>query len=393
VTPLAERLVGEIEADGPMRFDRYMARALFDPQHGYYASGRARIGREGDFYTNVSVGRMFGRVIAAQCAEIWERLARPARFEIIEQGANDGRLAADVLEALRDEHPACFTAVRYTLVEPFPRLAAAQLHTLHLYPDKARWVDTLDALPCFTGIHFTNEYPDALPVRLFVRRDETWLERHVGVRDGGLVFEDISVGDIPGCLPDEVPAEYVAEFCPEASPWLASVSAKLTRGVILAVDYGYPRDQLYAPWRTTGSLACYRAQRRDEDPLEATGEKDITAHVDFTGLAEAGMAAGLDLAGFADQYHFLVGAATPLLLAMETAPASPQRDADLRALKTLFHPEIMGTQFKYLALSRGVDLATPLSGFRHSQPAAAALNTSRPATCMGTAPAPNSPDR
>lgn len=393
MTPLAEQLATEIAERGPMRFDAYMARALFDPQHGYYASGRARIGREGDFYTNVSVGRMFGRVIAAQCAEIWERLGKPALFDLVEQGANDGRLAADVLEALRDEHSPCFTAVRYTLVEPFPQLAAAQRYTLHLFPDKTRWLGSLDALPPFTGVHFTNEYPDALPVRLFVRRDETWLERHAGVREGRLVFEDLPGGDIPDCLPEDAPAEYLAEFCPEAAPWLAGVAAKLTRGMILAVDYGYPREQLYAPWRDTGTLACYRAQRRDEDPLETPGEKDITAHVDFTGLAEAGICAGLDLAGFTDQYHFLVGAATQLLLAMETAIASPQRDKDLRAFMSLLHPEMMGTQFKYLALTRGIDLAAPLSGFRHSPPAAEALNTSRPATCREMAPAPNTPDR
>ncbi len=393
MTPLAEQLAAEIAAHGPMRFDRYMARALFDPEHGYYASGRARIGREGDFYTNVSVGRVFGRVIAAQCAEIWERLDRPERFDIVEQGANDGRFAADVLEALRDEHPPCFTAVSYTLVEPFSRNAAAQRRTLHLFPDKARWAESLPALSSFTGVHFTNEYPDALPVRLFVRRDEIWLERHVGLREGQLVFEDLVCADIPESLPLDAPGEFLAEFCPEAAPWLAGVAAKLTRGVILAVDYGFPREQLYAPWRSTGTLACYRAQKRDENPLESPGEKDITTHVDFTGLAEAGLDAGLDLAGFTDQYHFLVGAGTALLLSMEAAPASPQHAADLRAFKSLLHPEMMGTQFKYLALSRGLDLATPLSGFHYSPPAAETLNTSRPATRMGTEPAPNTPGR
>ena len=374
MTPLAVQIAAEIEAGGPMRFDRYMARALFDPQHGYYASGRARIGREGDFYTNVSVGRMFGRVIAAQCAEVWERLDRPALFEIVEQGANDGRLAADVLEALRDEHPPCFAAVRHTLVEPFPQLAATQRRNLHEFPDKARWVASLDALPSFIGVHFTNEYADALPVRLFVRRNGTWIERHVSTSEGRLVLEDIRTdAGIPDCLPENAPEGYLAEFCGEAASWIAGAAARLTRGVILAVDYGYPRTQLYAPWRATGTLSCYRAQRRDEDPLEAPGEKDITAHVDFTGLAGAGLAEGLDLAGFADQYHFLVGAATPLLLAMEAAPESARRGADLRALKTLLHPEMMGTQFKYLALSRGIDLTTPLSGFRHSPSASEAL--------------------
>lgn len=375
-----EQLAAEIAARGPMRFDRYMERALFDPKHGYYASGRARIGRGGDFYTNASVGRVFGRVIAAQGAEAWERLGRPSAFDIVEQGANDGRLAADLLAALRADHPACFAAARYTLVEPFPHLVEAQRAALAEFPERARWVPSLGELPLFQGMHFTNEYPDALPVRLLVRRGDSWRERHVAADRGRLSFAELDAGDLPPFLPAEAPEGYLAEWRPAAEAWLREVAGKLERGLLLVVDYGYPRDQLHAPWREKGTLSCYRAHRRDDDPLDAPGEKDITAHVDFTHLAEAALTAGLDLAGFADQYHFLVGAATPLLLDMETEAPSPARDSDLRALKTLLHPEMMGTQFKYLGLSRGIDLSTPLAGFRHSRPAALALNTSRPAT-------------
>ena len=391
---LPEKISDEITAQGPLRFDRYMARALFEPGLGYYASGRASIGRAGDFYTNVSVGGIFGRVIAAQCAEIWDRLGRPDAFAIVEQGANDGRLAADLLEALQADYPECFANVRYILVEPFPELAIRQKSTLATHADRVRWVDELDALPPFAGVHFTNEYADALPVRVFVQGQGRWLERHVTLREGKLVFADLASSDIPAVLPAGVASGYVAEFSPEAAPWISSVADKLTAGLMLCVDYGFPREQLYAPWRAAGTLSCYRAHRRDDHPLEAPGEKDLTAHVDFTGLAEAGLAAGLELAGFTDQYHFLVGTGTPLLLAMEAGAASPQRDADLRAIKSLLHPEMMGTQFKYLALTRGIDLTTPLAGFRHNRrPAAEALNTSLPATCRGTAPAPCNRDR
>ena len=373
MTPFAARLAGEIAAHGPLRFDAYMARALFDPADGYYAAGRAHIGRDGDFYTNVSVGRMFGRVIAAQVAEIWERLDRPAAFDFVEQGANDGRLAADVLDALVGDHPDCACAIRVTLVEPFAALAEAQCITLAPHADRVRWVASLEELAPFTGVHFTNEYADALPVRLFVRHENAWRERHVSVRDGALAFEDLTCAESPVILPTDAPDGYIAETRPAAAEWIASVATRLKRGALLAVDYGYPREQLHVPWRTAGTLSGYRAHRRDDNPLDAPGEKDLTAHVDFTDLAAAGLAAGLDLAGFTDQYHFLVGAATSLLLAMETAPASPARDADLRALKTLLHPETMGTQFKYLALTRGLDPAIPLAGFRHARPAAPAL--------------------
>lgn len=372
MTPLAARLAVEIASHGPMRFDRWMARALFDPESGYYASGRARIGRAGDFYTSVSVGRAFGRVLAEQFAEIWERLGRPQAFDLVEQGANDGRLAADVLEALRERHPDCLAALRLTLVEPFPHLAALQRGTLAAWK-QAHWVESLDALEPFTGIHFTNEYADALPVRLFARCGGEWLERHVTVREGSPAFLDLPAPEIPRELPETAPEGYVAEARPEAAEWLTAIASRLERGVLLAVDYGFPRAQLHAPWRATGTLSGYRAHRRDDDPLDAPGEKDLTAHVDFTALAEAGLAAGLELAGFTDQYHFLVGAGANWLLDLEKSPPSPERDADLRAAKALLHPETMGTQFKYFALARGIATAPPLAGFRHAPSAAARL--------------------
>lgn len=371
MTPLGARLAAEIASVGPMRFDRYMAHALFDPGHGYYASGHAQIGRGGDFYTSVSVGRAFGHVLAAQFAEIWEHLGRPRKFDLVEQGANDGRLAADVLEALRERHPDCLDALRVTLVEPFPPLAAQQRDTLSTW-NCVRWISALDELEPFTGVHFTNEYADALPVRLFVRRSDAWLERHVTTHEGALAFLDLSVEELPRELPEIAPEGCLAETRPEAAAWVAAVAARLERGVMLAIDYGFPRAQLYAPWRTAGTLSCYRSHRRDDDPLESPGEKDLTAHVDFTALAEAGLAAGLELSGFTDQYHFLVGAGTPWLLDLEKS-TSTQRDADLRALKSLLHPETMGTQFKYLALTRGIALTPPLAGFRHAAPAAAQL--------------------
>lgn len=369
MTPLARELCREIATGGALRFDRYMERALFDARHGYYAADRARIGRDGDFHTSVSVGATFGRVLAAQCAEVWELLGRPRRFDIVEHGANDGRLAADVLAALKTDHPACLDAAVFTLVEPFPHLRARQAETLAQFAGHIEWSPALEQP--FTGVHLSNEYVDALPVRLFVRAENGWLERHVTVRDGSLNFDDLPAADIPDTLPGEVPVGYLAEIRPGAAEWIRDIASHLVRGVALVIDYGFPRDVLHAPWRTAGTLSCYRANRRDDDPLESPGTKDITAHVDFTALAETAIGAGLRLAGFTDQYHFLVGAGSGLLLDLERQPPSPARDATLREIKTLLHPETMGTQFKYLALAREFD--APLSGFRHARPAAATL--------------------
>lgn len=370
MTPLARELCREIAAGGPLRFDRYMERALFDARLGYYAADRARIGREGDFHTSVSVGAAFGRVLAAQCAEVWDLLGRPRRFDLVEQGANDGRLAADILSGLEIDHPECFAAAVFTLVEPFPHLRVRQAETLGRFAGHIEWSPALEQP--FTGVHLSNEYADALPVRLFVRAEGGWLERHVAVRDAALVFEDLPAVDLPEILPQEAPTGYVAEIRPAATDWIREIAAHLVRGVVLVVDYGFPRDVLHASWRTAGTLSCYRANCRDDDPLESPGEKDITAHVDFTALAEAAVEAGLRVTGFTDQYHFLVGAGAPLLLSLEQQKPSAARDLTLREMKTLLHPETMGTQFKYLALAREVD--APLSGFRHARPAEAALD-------------------
>lgn len=366
---LTERLGAEVAKSGPMRFDRFMECALFDPDLGYYSAGRASIGRTGDFHTSVSIGPALGIVLASQCAEVWGLLGNPADFEIVEEGSNDGRLAADILAALRSNHADCFACLRYRLVEPFDSLQARQAETLRPFSATVDWTKSLNGP--FTGVHLTNEYVDALPVRIFVRHESGWLERHVDVGDSGLEFVDVTTEQFPASLPVDVPIGYCAEFRPQAVDWLEGIGSQLTRGLILIIDYGYPRDQLHAAWRKQGTLSCYRDNRRDDNPLESPGEKDITAHVDFTALTETALAAGLELAGFADQHHFIVGAGTPLLGELETAPPSATRDKLLRNLKTLLHPETMGTQFKYLGLTRG--FTGTLSGFRHSRPAATTL--------------------
>ncbi len=365
--PLAEQIRDLIATGGPLRFDRYMELALFSPDGGYYATPRARIGRTGDFYTNVSVGRMFGRVLAEQFAEIDALLGHPERFSIVEQGANDGAFAADVLNCFRERHPELYLRTRWLLVEPFAHLRETQADTLSHHTERIDWVNNLADVAPFYGVHFTNEYADALPVRVFVRAPTGWLERHVIIDNGALAFTDLSpVETLPHELPANVPEGYLAEVRPAAAKWIQAAAARINRGVLLTVDYGFPREQLYAPWREQGTLAGYRDHRRDENPLDNPGNKDLTAHVDFTALGEAGQAADLVVAGFTDQYHFLVGSAEHLLRELETTPDSPQRTADLRALKSLLHPETMGTQFKYLALTRDLP-SVRLSGFRYAR--------------------------
>ncbi len=366
---LTDIIRSEIAARGAMPFRRFMELALYHPEHGYYASGRARIGRAGDFFTNVSVGPLFGRLLARQVAEMWKRLGEPGEFTLIEQGAAGGELAADVLGGLRVLFPQCHTAARCRIVEPFPALEERQRARLASVGEHAEWVRSLAELRCGTGVHLSNELPDAFPVDVVRWTDGEWRERVVLEEEGRLVFADgapvlgelrAACGRIPGGLPEG----YVTEVNLAAADWIRSVASAMERGFVLAVDYGFPRDEYYAPSRTSGTLSAYARHRREPDPLALPGEIDLTAHVEFDSLIEAAASAGLRLEGFTDQHHFMVG------LGMEHF-AEGANAAERRAFQTLMHPQMMGLAFKVAAFSKGVEAAGPLMGVLHARAGAA----------------------
>jgi len=193
---LIELIRREIRSRGPMSFARFMELALYHPERGYYASGRARMGREGDFFTNVSVGSIFGKLLAAQFAEVWEKLERPREFTVVEHGAHDGQFAADALGALRARD--CFPAISYVIVEPFPVWRERQREKLARFAAAVSWVDSVDQLEPFTGIHFSNELFDALPVHLVTSGGEEWRELFVTLDGGEFHFHarDLSSADM-----------------------------------------------------------------------------------------------------------------------------------------------------------------------------------------------------
>ncbi len=360
------KIVSEIEANGPLTFARFMELALYHPEAGYYASGRARIGKHGDFFTNVSVGPVFGEILASQFREMWSRLGKPARFALVEQGANDGQLASDILRAMAGE---ILERVEYWIIEPFPALRRLQEKKLQDVAAKVKWVDDLSALPVFDGIHFSNELIDSFPFHLIRSNGNGWEELCVSTDEDRLAFEvarpSSAVTDALKALPLR-PAGTIAELRPTACHWIHALAERVNKGFVLIVDYGFPRFELLAAHRTNGTFCCYRAHRRDSRPLEDPGEKDISAHVDFTALAEAALAAGFRIEGFADQHHYLVGASQDLLTKVSNPPDELSQKS-LRALQTLLHPESMGTQFHYLALSKGVALTPSLSGFKFAR--------------------------
>ncbi len=212
------------------------------------------------------------------------------------------------------------------------------------FSGKVGWVDDVSALPSFRGVHFSNELVDALPFHLLQSQGDGWKELMVVRAGEGFAFEAANTTAIPAGLPAR-PDGFLLEVRPAASVWLASVAERIEAGMILVIDYGYTRENLWADHRTRGTFSCYSGHRRDDDVLSDPGDKDITSHVDFTQLA--GEAAGLGLAveGFADQHHYLVGASERYLRTLEgSAPVGDSRKA-LRNLQTLIHPESMGRQF------------------------------------------------
>jgi SAM-dependent MidA family methyltransferase len=385
---LAEIIRETIRHRGPVTFDWFMEQALYHPALGYYSSGRCAIGRQGDYFTNVSVGPLFGRLLAAQFIEMWESLGRPEDFVIVEQGAHQGDFARDVLGAVRERARDCFSAVRYRIIEPFPILRDLQKEALRDFREMVTWEKSLGDLEPFCGVHFSNELLDAMPVRLISRTDpegrasarpghaeacpsdyQDWQERCVVELGEEFQFVTAPITDAElrrhlETIPHDLSGPYETEVNLAALNWIETLAQKLIRGYVLTVDYGYARDEFYAPERISGTLQCYAHHRIVPSPLTEIGQADITAHVDWTSLVQRAEAHGLSVAGFTDQHHFTTGVVTALMPEQFDASADAR---DRRAVQTLLHPELLGTTFQFLALAKNVAPASQLSGFKFAR--------------------------
>ena len=344
-----------------MKFSCFMELALYDSQEGYYSSDRAKVGREGDFFTSVSVGPVFGEILAGQFLEMWSILGEPDEFTIVEQGANDGQLSRDIIDALSGTPLA---NAHWIIIEPLESLKNKQAHLLS--GAHVSWISSPDSLPSFCGIHFSNELFDALPVDILQAHDGLWRELLVK-SESDVFFFSPKQSFIDGLPLPPRPDGFLTERRCAQKELLQGISSKMEKGFLLAIDYGMPGEDLLAEHRNRGTLACYSNHRRDENPLERPGEKDITAHVDFSSLSRDACAVGLDLRGFTDQHHFLVGAATKLLQSLDGKTPSPETLKKLRSLRMLLHPETMGSQFKVIFFSKGCAQSQLPSGFLHAR--------------------------
>jgi len=330
---------------GWLPFDRFMALALYAPGAGYYANHSRKFGAlpgsGSDFITAPELSPLFGRALARAVAQA---LLASATRQVWEFGAGSGELAAQLLDALGD------AVDSYTIVELSATLRARQQARLSRHIDRVRWVDALP--PTMLGVVVGNELLDAMPVQLLRFDGDVWFERGVTLGDGSGPAWCWS--DRPTTLRPPLDARFqpgtVVELHAQATAFVTTLAERLQRGAVYLIDYGFPQAEYYHPQRVGGTLMCHRAHRADTDPLTDVGEKDITAHVDFTAVALAAQDAGLDVLGYTSQAHFL----------MNCAILDDLRGADLRTIanaQKLLNEHEMGELFKVIGLAKGCEAA------------------------------------
>lgn len=328
------------QAGGWIPFDRFMALVLYAPGLGYYASDARQFGAMphgvkgggSDFVTAPELSALFGRALAVQ---VGQALDATGTREIWEFGAGSGALALQLLEALGDR------VDRYTVVELSAVLRERQQVTLEAHAGKLRWVGELPAT--LQGVVVGNEVLDAMPVKLLARTGGGWHERGVVWHDDRPVFADVSTAlrpplDIPG------PHDYLTEIHPQAEAFMRTLADRLKTGAAFFIDYGFAESEYYHPQRHMGTLMCHRGHQADGDPLSDVGRKDITAHVNFTGVALAAQEAGLPVLGYTTQARFLMNCG--LLGLLESAST-----AERALAHKLMAEHEMGELFKVIALS------------------------------------------
>jgi len=366
---ISERLAALIRHEaarcgGLLPFDRFMELALYAPGLGYYVAGVRKLGAGGDFVTAPEISPLFGRCLAEQCREVLQQMDEGA---VLELGAGSGALAVEVLCGLRalGALPAS-----YLIIEVSPELRERQGRLLvERIPELGDRVQWLERLPeGFEGVVLANEVVDAMPVHrfrigadgspqeIFVRAvQEGWEEVAGPVVSSGLAEA------VRGLQADGLALDpgYSSEVNLRMGPWLGALAGHMERGLLLVIDYGYPRREYYQPSRSAGTLMCYRRQKAYEDPFRCIGLQDITAHVDFSALAAAGQGAGFTLEGFTTQAHFLLGCGVERLVA--EAVGAPDAVDIFLGVKQLMLPGAMGERFRMLALGKAI--SGPWCGF------------------------------
>jgi SAM-dependent MidA family methyltransferase len=332
-----------------MPFVDFMQKALYDPNMGYYQSDRPKWGSSGDFITAPELTPLFGQSVAEQCRQIFPELSAPVIFEL---GAGSGQLCIDILSHLEQEKalPQAYWILEVSAASQRQQKRNIKNHLPHLF-DKIRWLNTWPQ-ETYEGIIIANEVLDAMPVhRFMLNQDHLW-EQYVAYAENKFTFvaqrceDERLLAYLDKVLPKHLPQPYLSEANLWIEGWLASGAEALKKGAFLIFDYGYPRHELYHPDRSQGTLLCHYRHKVHADPLIYVGEQDITAHVDFTHVAEAAEKVGFDLAGYTSQAAFLINNGLLNLLEKRANVDAQQ------AVKKLLHPHEMGELFKVIALTK-----------------------------------------
>ena len=347
-----------------------MQECLYCSKIGYYERTAGQIGRSGDFHTSVSVGPLFGRLLGVQFSR-WLLEMAGGPLQIVEVGAHDGQLAADILAGFNECRssqrgpPATF---EYWIIEPSPARQQWQRARLEQFAGSVRWFESFEAIPAqgISGVIFSNELVDAFPVHRLAwdATERRWFEWGVGWRDGRFVWKRMQDGSayfeellseagftLPPALTEVLPDGYVIEVSSEAAKWWRAAARVLRRGRLVAIDYGLEASELLSPERTQGTLRAYARHGVSNDLLANPGEQDITAHVNFTQLRRAGSSEGLDDGETIDQSRFLSRIAVEHW--QEQPPSSITPEAT-RQFHTLTHPDHFGRRFRVFGQSRSV---------------------------------------
>lgn len=367
MTPLARKIVEEIQREGPIPFSRFMELALYCPKYGYYEKEEDTVGKAGDFYTSVSVGPLFGRLLAFAFAHWIAELPRASgqSVALVEAGAHNGQLGADVLSSLRLLSPECFETVHYWVLEPSAKRQQWQRRALEQFEGKVRWAPNLEALAGanpngLTGVIFANELLDAMPIRRFGWSSAEGKWREWGVDCRGEMFQWRLLGGVPDLpkwiaqLPRELlhvlPDGFILEHSETALTWWQGAAQTLSEGWLVTFDYGMKSEELLVPERLLGTLRSYRRHHAVGNVLESPGEQDLTAHVNFSTLLESGESAGLVTTHFTSQARFL----TEVAARMWAVPGllNDWNEKEKRQFQTLTHPQFLGSAFKVLVQRR-----------------------------------------
>lgn len=346
VIPLSRLISEHIRQHGPLPWAEVMQRALYDPQQGYYGAGPKRLGREGDFFTSVQVGGLYGRLLAQLAMLTAGQFPLSTPPLLIEQGAHDGRLAADILE---------HCPLDCILVEPNPAFQAAQAVTLQRFAARVRWVTCMSQLPQRPALWICNELIDAFAVHRLQWQDGSWWELAVGLDSKGDLCwtkQDLSPELLARVQPLDGP--WLEGQCIEinlaASRWLQQVAQSPFYGRLLIADYGMDQESLYSPERPQGTLRRYQQHRCDDHLLDDLGQCDLTSHVNFSQLRNDALKLGLRIEEDSPQGLWLTRLARPWIESMEGKPPSPTQLAQLRQFQMLTHPSHLGASFRILSL-------------------------------------------